>query len=299
MSDRLYDFSGERAGVVTIPTIWVAVVLSLIIHLAVLWEWLPKLRLALPQDVELGERSLVVRLAPPPGPPPSPPPAPSLPRARSSPESPPLKAAPRPRAAAPPVIAVRPPVPAAPSLPSTAPPVPAPPPSRIDGDLASYVEARRRARADPAPAAPAASPVTAPPTVEDAKARAERLAAANLGSQRPLPFGYDPARGGGIFTIQRLGFDNAEFMFYGWNKNVERNTAQLIEVRRGVNSDIRIAVVRRMIAIIREHEHEDFIWESKRLGRNVSLSARARDNEGLEEFLLREFFDDPRQPQLR
>jgi hypothetical protein len=66
-------------------------------------------------------------------------------------------------------------------------------------------------------------------------------------------------------------------MFYGWNKNVERNTAQLIEVRRGVNSDIRIAVVRRMIAIIREHEHEDFIWESKRLGRNVSLSARARD----------------------
>jgi hypothetical protein len=45
-----------------------------------------------------------------------------------------------------------------------------------------------------------------------------------------------------------------------------------------------------MIAIIREQESEDFIWESKRLGRNVLLSARARDTRGLEDFLMREFF---------
>ena len=94
-----------------------------------------------------------------------------------------------------------------------------------------------------------------------------------------------------MFDIERLGYDSAEFMFYGWNKDIRRNTMQVIEVRKGNNSDIRIAVVRRMIAIIREHEDGDFVWESQRLRRSVTLSARPRDNAGLEEFLMREFFD--------
>jgi hypothetical protein len=46
-----------------------------------------------------------------------------------------------------------------------------------------------------------------------------------------------------------------------------------------------------MIAIIREYEQEDFVWESRRLGRNVSLSARLTDNAELENFMMREFFD--------
>jgi hypothetical protein len=50
-----------------------------------------------------------------------------------------------------------------------------------------------------------------------------------------------------------------------------------------------------MIAIIREHEQNDFVWESRRLGRYVTLSARPRDNDGLEEFMLAEFFDELRQ----
>jgi hypothetical protein len=50
-----------------------------------------------------------------------------------------------------------------------------------------------------------------------------------------------------------------------------------------------------MIAIIREYEREDFLWESHRLGRSLMLSARAKDNAGLEEFMIREFFEDPRQ----
>jgi hypothetical protein len=45
-----------------------------------------------------------------------------------------------------------------------------------------------------------------------------------------------------------------------------------------------------MIAIIREYEQEDFTWRSVRLGREVTLSARAVDNAGLEDFLMREFF---------
>src|SRR6185436_7667174 len=104
-------------------------------------------------------------------------------------------------------------------------------------------------------------------------------------------FGPDPDFGGGIFHIQRLTLNDAEFAFYGWNKDIRRNTTQVIEVRKGENSNIRIAVIRRMIGIIREHENEDFVWESRRLGRNISLSARARDNSGLEDFMMREFFD--------
>lgn len=137
---------------------------------------------------------------------------------------------------------------------------------------------------------------TTPPE-EDGNTRANRMAAGNLASQRPMTFGYDPNQGGGMFQITRMGYDDAEFLFFGWNKEIRRNTKQLIEVRKGGNSDIRIAVVRRMIAVIREYERGDFLWESRRLGRNVMLSARAADNAGLEEFMMHEFFANPRLPQ--
>jgi len=48
--------------------------------------------------------------------------------------------------------------------------------------------------------------------------------------------------------------------------------------------------VRRMIELIRTHYKGDFKWESHRLDRVVTLSARPEDSEGLEDFLLREFF---------
>ncbi len=156
--------------------------------------------------------------------------------------------------------------------------------------MASLIEARRRTRAQSAPA----ENLTNTQQTEDDRTRSNRIAAANLGSQQAQTFGYDPTQGGGVFQIARLGYDSAEFFFFGWNKEFRRNTKQQIEVRKGNNSDIRIAVVRRMIAIIREYEQVDFRWDSRRLGRSVMLSARARDNAGLEEFMLREFFDDMR-----
>ncbi|MBE0627229.1 MAG: hypothetical protein IH606_20715 [Burkholderiales bacterium] len=160
------------------------------------------------------------------------------------------------------------------------------------GDLAAYIEARRRARGLPAPGPSAENSAILKP-VEDDKARSNRIVAENLGTQRAQTFGYDPKQGGGLFQITRMGYDYAEFYFFGWNEDMRRNTKQLIEVRKGGNGDLRIAVVRRMISIIREHEQEDFVWESHRLGRSLSLSARERDNAGLEEFMLREFFSDP------
>jgi hypothetical protein len=196
---------------------------------------------------------------------------------------------------APPAIAFNRPPPDVPTPPPARPdivaPAPAPPPA--DGDLKSYIEAQRRARAQAAPDAAAES---AAQQVEDDRARSNRIAAANLGALRAQTFGYDPTRGGGVFQIVRMGYDSAEFVFFGWNKEIRRNTKQQIEVRKGENSDIRIAVVRKMISIIREYEREDFLWESYRLGRSLTLSARARDNAGLEDFMMREFFSDSRTP---
>ena len=89
---------------------------------------------------------------------------------------------------------------------------------------------------------------------------------------------------------------DAEFLFFGWNKDVNRRMSQVVEVKLGNNGDIRIAIVRRMIALIREHEKENFSWQSQRLGRVVTLSARLADTSGLEEFFMREFFDNGRAP---
>ena len=297
MSDVLAIYRDRPEGV-TIPTFWIALALSLLLHVAVMWQWLPKLHLPSPDEMKLGEAngSLVVSLAPPPSPPPSTPPAPEPEVLQPVPKleaRPPIGIA-RPRPA-PPVIAFNKPPPEIKTPPTVPAPAPARPPPA--GDMSSYIEARQRARAQSAPDLSAGSQPAAQP-VEDEKARLNRIVTANLGAQRAQTFGYDPrTQGGGVFQIVRMGYDDAEFTFFGWNKEIRRNTKQQIEVRRGNNNDIRLAVVRRMISIIREYEQEDFLWESHRLGRSLLLSARARDNAGLEEFMLREFFVNPRVPQ--
>ena len=131
------------------------------------------------------------------------------------------------------------------------------------------------------------------PSESDA-ARRDRIVAANLASLNAPTFGTEPKNSGGIFQIRRLGYDDAEFTFFGWSKDIRRRTSQKFEVRKGDNSDIRVAVVRRIIEIIRDYEQEDFSWNSQRLGRVLVLSARAADNAGLEEFMMQEFFNTPR-----
>ena len=288
------------------PRIWLAIVLSLLVHVAAILK-LPQFRLTPAENVDRGDTRgpMMVRLAPRPEvepalPEPAPPePAPPLvlrPERTPPRAAPPSREPPR-RKDPPPVISMEKKEPEAPPQQRAAPvPAPSPPRAVPDSDFASYVEARRRARGETAPpAAPAEAPAGAP-AAEDPNARANRIAAANLGLDRTPSFGSARQPGGGIFGIERLTYDYAEFVFYGWNKDIRRNTTQRIEVRKGNNADIRIAVVRRMIVIIREHEQGDFVWESLRLGRNVTLSARTRDNAGLEEFMMREFFGDDRRP---
>lgn len=282
------DPSRSKNDGVVVPRIWVAFALSVALHIAALWG-VPHKLAPLPGA---GEGSgipgqLTLRLAP----------RAQGPKGSAAPQTPPgatlqaqrPKTAPRPQPQAPaPVIALNKPAPDA-KAPVTVTPPPAEKPAypAVTGDLSAYIEAQRRARAGPAPV-PSVAPTHNLP--EDPESRRNRIIAGNLGSQRDQAFGYDPTRGGGMFQITRVTSDYAEFIFYGWNRDVNRNTKQVIEVRKGDNSDIRLAVVRKMIAIIREDKNDEFLWVSQRLGRSVMLSARPADNAGLEDFMLRDFF---------
>lgn len=279
-----------REGV-TITRFQIMLALSIALHAAVFWKVTPQLHHMTFDEPEQGANSgsLAVRLAPPaqqaapaeaqvePAPPPkaakrTPPPPPP-------PQRPPVLAMskPQPSAAQPAPVPAPPPVETAP-----------PPPRPSADDFAAAVEARRRAREGSAPQAPSSGMIASAPAETEAE-RARRITAANL-APKQIVFGYDPAAGGGVFQIRTMSDGYAQVAFFGWSKEIRRKTLQLIDINKGNNSDIRLAVVRRMIAIIREYEKDDFSWESR--GRTVILSARLRDNAGLEEYMLREFFPD-------
>jgi len=288
MSLRYGDSRGNR-DVLRIPVIRMAFALSLLIHAAVLWPWMPSRRVIMPGEEEHKEvpTRFQVRIAPNDIPEPPPPAAAQSRPAPPRPLRAPAPAPHRPPSSPAPVIALDAPGRA---LPPPAAPIanaPAPVRSPVVGDLAALVEARRKSRGETAPPAP-----PTPQVGEDENARRARIVAENLGSGRAPAFGDESRNSGGVFQVEHVYFDYAEFTFYGWNRDIRRNSRQLIEVRKGNTSDIRIAVVRRMIAIIREYEQEDFRWDSTQLRRSVTLSARLRDSAGLEEFLMREFFPD-------
>lgn len=286
----------KRHDDVTISAIRVAFALSLLVHGVALWTYLPPIRLQAPTDAEQGEAGsrLDVKLVPLQGP------TGSLPTSPSSPPPQPLFAEQSPsRSPLPPMAAARPPAPK-PSIALTqrnpdVPSLPVPPPDAAptlprpdtEADLTAYIEARQRARGELPSASERSTSST--PSAEDENERRNRIIAANIGMNNKPSFGKDPKNGGGVFAIKTLEYSFAEFYFYGWNKDIRRNSNQLIEVRKGDNNDIRIAIIRRMIAIVREYESGDFRWESNRLGRPVTLSARQGDSTELEAFLMQEF----------
>jgi len=293
---------GYRHDVITVRVIWVAFALSLLVHVAALWTSPPLMRSLTLDPVARTEPApaLVARLAPrllpreiaPPAAPPSPPPqALSPPRQRAT-KIPPAARAPSP----PPPLATSEPAPritpAPPALAAEAPSAASPP---VETDLSAFIAARRSARGEPTIAA-AQGRVPDTPPAESEKERLNRVVTANLGLNKVPTFGDDPKRGGGMFQLRHLGSEDADFYFNGWNEDIGRVARQLIEVRRGTNPDIRLAVVRKIIEIIRAQQPGDFIWVSRRLGRQVALSARPGDNAGLEDFIMRDFFGDGRSP---
>ncbi len=296
----------RRYNVVSIPVIWLTFLLSLLFHAAMLAFWLPRIP-NLNDATEPGKAGavLVTRLTPlpkpvtqpqapaaaaPPPPPSSPPPRAATPAPRR-----PLPPPPAVRTPPPPPLVAPGPRPTEPLPPPPAPPAAAPAPPRppAETDLASYIEARRRARGEPSTSAAQGTAPNAPPT-ETEKERLNRIVAANLAPKEQPTFGYDPKNGGGVFQIKRIGYDDAEFYFTGWNQEIGRRAKQLIEIRKGANSDIRQAIVRKMIAIIRDQVQDDFTWVSDRHPAPLRLSARPADNAALEEFMMQEFFSEPR-----
>lgn len=94
----------------------------------------------------------------------------------------------------------------------------------------------------------------------------------------------------GIFEITSLGARHATFAFRGWVNDYSASKRQFFEVDAQPGQDVRLVMIRRMIALIREHYQGDFTWQSHRLGFSVTQSARLEDNAGLEDFLMMEFF---------
>jgi hypothetical protein len=302
MSAPLLKYLSRRNGKAS-PSIAVWLALSILLHFALLL-WMPRPRIQ--PSAEPATPPLTVTLLPQPqpeaAPPPEPPPAPPVTVAPPPKVRPPQQPPQRVTKAPPPVIALDKPKPEEPSItvpapkieenPAPAPPTaqatppPAPPvaPAPAETDLTAYIEARRRARGEVPTDTTAA-------LVE----RANRGALNSAALKEPVPTNFTPQKprnGYGSFEIRRRGFDYAEFMFKGWNENFRRNGLELIEVRQGSHSSIDLAVIRSIIEIIRRTESGDFTWVSHRLGRSLTLSARARDNSGLEEFMMQEFYDD-------
>lgn len=215
---------------------------------------------------------------------------------------------------------------AQPELPREQPPPPAPaPPPR------PHSEPRKRLLTARAHTPPAAAPVVQPPPEPEPapatppkpavdmlamirarralrraeEAAAEADSAGVPGAQLPTRDAREEAlkrnldslngddRTGGIFQILSKSAFTAEFAFNGWQQDTQRHWREVIEVRAKAGEDIDLAIVRSMIALIRSHYNGDFLWDSRRLGRVVTLSARAEDNAALEQFLLREFFGTP------
>ena len=307
----------RRHDVLEIPVVWIALVLSLLLHVGALWLWILPSLLDRAQNAKFGDGSQIVAELRPATPPSAPPPAPPVivtppPPVIAPPVSPPTtqvtpppKRGPAPKTArpsTPPVRSAPPPppmvaerAPAAIPLPEPSPPKPADAPNPRsavaaaprESDLSAYIEARRLARGEAPSEASAPAPVVAPETDRE---RLNRMVASNLGLNRTPSFGYDPERACGMFQITTLEYDYADFWFLGLNKTINRNTKQKIVVRKGDERDIRIAVVRKMIAIIRDHVSGDFTWISR--GGAVTMSSRPADNAALEAFIMRDIFPD-------
>ena len=256
----------EYQVVVRIRAIDIAAIASILVHLALFT--LTKIK---PPDEPTGpirDQPLNVVLAPPQQAPAEPVPVPvPTPQPQPKPERAPLVArSPSPQA---------PKIPAPPPLPTPEPITPPEP----QVDMLAAIEAARAARRAQDSALARGNPSDAS-TKGDALDRNVRSLSGREGV-------------GGVFQVLRKGVRSGEFAFNGFRNQGQRRWREVIEVDAGPGGDIELAMIRRMIELIRTHYTGDFQWESHRLGRVVVLSARLPDQPGLEDFLMKEFFGTP------
>jgi hypothetical protein len=272
-------------------TVLAGIILSVLIHAVGLWVLIERAPLELkvaPGDTD--ERITVSLAAPPPAPAaeavPVPPPvaSPPAPAPRKSPAKPPAgkhvgkkpvdrKPEHKPKA-----------------VPNTQPEIARPRISPSD-DMFTQLEAARKRRAEANARADEAEPQAAAPAQQSTQSD-NSVALANIASSLKHARGRDRRNEGGVFEIRDVGYRSAEVVFWGWSASSRRNSMRLFTVDQGTEVDIETAVVKKIIDVIREEKNGDFIWDSHRLGRSITLSARPQDTAELQQFLLREFFPD-------
>ena len=93
----------------------------------------------------------------------------------------------------------------------------------------------------------------------------------------------------GIFQVRDVGLHTAQLSFKGWKNNYNNARLEIFDVQAKPGETIELAIVRKMIVIIRRDYSGDFHWLSPRYG-DVVKSARVEDTAELEQFLLEEFF---------
>jgi hypothetical protein len=153
-------------------------------------------------------------------------------------------------------------------------------------DMAEYIAKRRAARG-------ATDPSNT--TEESEAARGTRNALANIAAVNNR--GRDDAnQSGGIFSISNKTFHSMDLKFRGWNPSFKRRWLTSVTVEQGSEPDVETAVVKKMIELIRREKTGDFEWDSHRLGRVVTMSARPQDTAELQAFLMKEMFPEYRPP---
>ena len=147
-------------------------------------------------------------------------------------------------------------------------------------DMLAYVKARQAARQSPESDAARqnAEAVAREKGPSEEELRDQRIAKNLTGGA------------GGTFTLTSLDQRRATFSFNGWVNSLSNSRRQFFEVEATSGQDVRLLMVKRIIGFIRESYQGDFPWDSHRLGKVVTLSARPEDNGALEEFLMVEFF---------
>lgn len=166
------------------------------------------------------------------------------------------------------------------------------PPQKFDQekpvDMQAFIEARRRQRG-------AATGSEQPAAEESESAKGMRNALANIAAINGRGR-EDRNETGGVFSVSNKTFHSMDLKFRGWNPNFQRRWLTQVTVEQGNEPDIEIAVVKKMIELIRREKTGDFEWDSHRLGRIVKLSARPQDTDQLMTFLFKEMFPEYKPP---
>jgi len=237
----------------------IAIIFSLLIH-ALIFFVMPKIEFD--QASASQAQSIEVSLAPPKSEkiPEIKPPSPEKPKQKLSKNTPKVMTQ---KSNTKPVFSV----PDTPEIPKPSPEV-LPPKENAPTDMMSYVKSRQAQRqateSDAARQNAEAVAKERGPSAE--QMRDERI-------KRNLQTGM-----GGVFGINSLSSRHATLVFRGWAGDYSISKQQFFEVEASSGQDIRLLIIKRAIALIREHYQGDFPWDSQRMGRVITLSARPEDN---------------------